>query len=384
MSTDKQQIERIEFDHLTRAKRKYLVEQKIAPLITNSNKQHRLLLEKWNAANQKKHTNKIVIRDRLRHIKCKHLAIFAETVNTIKQTNIPQSYPIDQTIANEENINRLQSNQHIFSVSPLIQREQTTFLIDGYIRKIQLLLCVFIPTDINAIIFNFFFITPDVQNFVYRPKAITIDKLNDFPDWIHRGYTDVKGVYSKLNELESTIMSDLCLGNDSIITSQKNTANTAIIMSSFYRLFTKKADANVILICVDNVKVEILKNLCGQLGKYVPDLNIYTQRSEFLKDRRLIFPKTRNVFICLSEDAHIICSNALARAMEDLVTVTVFDCDSLLIQPLWEKLKDAFRWIPTNVNANFVSQSMCSDMERHLKQLIFFNNIKTKKYDFTN
>eukprot|EP01084_Bolivina_argentea_P317498 550496_1 len=135
----KQQMERFEFDHLMRAKRKYSIQQKVVPLIiANSNNWNQAtvsLFQKWNQANKQKHIKKIIIRDRLREIQHRHSTTFAETVNIIKQQRKSSVKP--DTEENIQTVKQISNENHkLFSISPLIRREQMTLLIDGYIRKI--------------------------------------------------------------------------------------------------------------------------------------------------------------------------------------------------------------------------------------------------------
>eukprot|EP01083_Nonionella_stella_P178504 630770_1 len=214
--------------------------------------------------------------------------------------------------------------------------------------------------------------------FSHVAQAIT--QFSQFPEWIQSGCA-----FKSLNALQKEVMGDLCLGNDSVIVSSAGSGkSTAIILSSFYRLYTRKAPAHVLFIAVDHIHVELLRYYASKLGRDVPDLNIIEQirGSRYIGNRQLT--EGRNIFICSPGKAINLCENGQNELTENLVSVSIFDCDTLLVDPLFGKLKNTFKWIPTNINVNFVSTSYCRFMEKNMAQLIDFESAQTKKHLLTN
>jgi len=66
--------------------------------------------------------------------------------------------------------------------------------------------------------------------------------------------------------------------------------------------------------------------------------------------------------------------------ISNLVSVNLFDADSLLMDPLVQRVQQTFRYIPTNINVNFVSNSQCKEMEKNMKLLVSLDSPETKKH----
>merc|ERR1719242_1203615 len=206
-------------------------------------------------------------------------------------------------------------------------------------------------------------------------QAQAIAKFEKLPDWI-----------KKFNKVQEKIIGDLCLGNDNVIVSPAGSGKSmALIIAAFYRLYTKKAPAHVMFICADHLHAETLTNVCLKLGAHVPDLTINKQvRGErYVQDRQL--DAGRNIFICSPGKAIALCEDfqlkkARDKLINNLVSVNLFDADQLLAEPLLDRVQQTFRYIPTNINVNFVSNSYCQTMERNLKMLVSLESPKTKKH----
>jgi len=56
--------------------------------------------------------------------------------------------------------------------------------------------------------------------------------------------------------------------------------------------------------------------------------------------------------------------------------VTIFDADTLLVNPMVQRVQSAFRYIPTNINVNIVSNSMCKELENNAKLLVTLDSAK--------
>jgi len=188
----------------------------------------------------------------------------------------------------------------------------------------------------------------------------------------------------KFNPLQSKIIGDLCLGNDCIVVGSAGSGKTtAIVLSAFYRLYTKKAPAHALFIAADHIHALILQEFCRKLGEFVPDLRVVDQvrGSRFVNQRML--EEGRNVFICTPGKAVGLCETGRNALTENLVSVSIFDGDSLLVDPLFNKLKQTFKWIPQNINVNIVSCSTCTTMQKNMGALLDLSSSKTKKYNFT-
>ena len=187
----------------------------------------------------------------------------------------------------------------------------------------------------------------------------------------------------KFNPLQAKIMGDLCLGNDCVVIGSAGSGKTtAIVLSAFYRLYTKKAPAHCLFIAVDHIHAIILQNFCQKIGEFVPDLRVIDQvrGSRFVNQRML--EEGRNIFICTPGKAVNLCENGRAALTENLVSVSIFDGDSLLVDPLFSKLKQTFGWIPQNINVNIVSCSICAEMRKNMAKLLDVSSSQTKKYLF--
>jgi len=91
------------------------------------------------------------------------------------------------------------------------------------------------------------------------------------------------------------------------------------------------------------------------------------------------------VFVCSPGKAISLAEDYEAKSgrgelIQHLVAVTILDCDSLLTAPLFGKLQQTFKYIPTNINVNFVSNSYCLEMERNLAQLVSLEAPQTKQH----
>merc|ERR1719242_2252682 len=222
-------------------------------------------------------------------------------------------------------------------------------------------------------------------------QAQAIAKFEKLPDWIKSGCSAETGnendaVIKKFNKVQEKIIGDLCLGNDNVVVSPTGSGKSvALILAAFYRLYTKKAPAHVMFICADHLHAETLTNVCWKLGANVPDLNVNKQvrGARYVQDRML--DEGRNVFICSPGKAIALCEDfqlkkARDKLINNLVSVNLFDADQLLAEPLLDRIQQTFRYIPTNINVNFVSNSYCQTMEQNLKMLVSLDSPKTKKH----
>jgi len=222
-------------------------------------------------------------------------------------------------------------------------------------------------------------------------KAQAISKLEKLPEWIVKGCT-AKGenesdvVVNKFNGLQRQTVPDMCLGNDSIIVSSAGSGKTiAVILAAFYRLYTRKAPAHIMFIAVDLIHVQVLTKLCLKLGQFVPDLNVNAQvrGSRYVTARQL--NEGRNIFVCSPGKAISLAEEYEGKTgrqelINNLVAVNIFDCDTLLTDPMFGKLQQTFKYIPTNINVNFVSNSYCLEMEKNMAQLVSLEAPNTKKH----
>jgi len=222
-------------------------------------------------------------------------------------------------------------------------------------------------------------------------KAQAIRTLEKMPEWIVKGCTaktdnENDPVITKLNGLQQKVVPDMCLGNDSIVVSAAGSGKTiAVILAAFYRLYTRKAPAHIMFICVDHLHVQILTRLCMKLGQFVPDLNVNAQvrGSRYVTARQL--NEGRNIFVCSPGKAISLAEDYEGKTgrqelINHLVAVNIFDCDSLLTDPMFGKLQQTFKYIPTNINVNFVSNSYCLEMEKNIKQLVNLDAPNTHKH----
>eukprot|EP01083_Nonionella_stella_P024861 68490_1 len=101
--------------------------------------------------------------------------------------------------------------------------------------------------------------------------------------------------------------------------------------------------------------------VCNRLGESVPDLNVIEQvrGSRYIPNRLL--NEGRNIFICTPGKAINLCENGANALTERLQSVTIFDCDTLLVNPLFLKLKSTFKWVPTNRNVTCISTARCGE-----------------------
>merc|ERR1719474_2328488 len=222
-------------------------------------------------------------------------------------------------------------------------------------------------------------------------QAQAISKFEKLPPWIKSGGTKETGnenepVIKKLNKLQEKVFGDLCLGNDSVIISPAGSGKTvALILAGFYRLYTRKAPAHVMFICSDHLHAETLTRVALKLGEDVPDLRVNKQVRGVrpVSDRQM--EEGRNLFICSPGKAISLCEDwnlkeARKKLISSLVSVNILDADTLLTPPLFERIQKTFRYIPTNINVNFASNSYCKLMERNLKLLVTLDSPKTKMH----
>jgi len=220
-------------------------------------------------------------------------------------------------------------------------------------------------------------------------QASAISKFEKLPNWIRSGCARATGnsgdpVITQLNALQEKAIGDLCLGNDSVLVSPAGSGKTvALILAAFYRLFTRKAPAHVVFICVDHLRAETVSRLCQKMGADVPDLivNKQVRGSRFVTDRQLL--QGRNVFICSPGKAIALCEDwqagkARDKLISNLVSVNIVDGDSLLVDPLMARIGQTFKYIPTDINVNIASNSLCCDMEKNMALLVAME--KTKRH----
>eukprot|EP01084_Bolivina_argentea_P092433 166284_1 len=136
---------------------------------------------------------------------------------------------------------------------------------------------------------------------------------------------------------------------------------------------------HIIFIAVDRLHVEILKAETVRLSEYVPGLKVIKQipGSSWTNVQ---FSEGRNIFICSPGKAINLCENGKNYLIKKLLSVSVFDSDTLLVNRLWLKIKRLFKWIPTDIHVNFVSNSICEEMKMNIKQLINYTSPNTKKH----
>eukprot|EP00485_Elphidium_margaritaceum_P022900 CAMPEP_0202710562 /NCGR_PEP_ID=MMETSP1385-20130828/22520_1 /ASSEMBLY_ACC=CAM_ASM_000861 /TAXON_ID=933848 /ORGANISM="Elphidium margaritaceum" /LENGTH=1596 /DNA_ID=CAMNT_0049370129 /DNA_START=389 /DNA_END=5179 /DNA_ORIENTATION=- len=204
-------------------------------------------------------------------------------------------------------------------------------------------------------------------------KISALSTMKQFPDWIRSG---CKSQVQELNALQQKIVPDLCVGHDSIVVSPAGSGKaTAVLLASLYRLYSKKAPTHILLICADHIHVEQLRRRCLALGESVPDLNVIPQISRGINVRPHHLQQGRNVFICTPGKAINLCEcgqspqeSGRNSLIDNLVSVTIFDSDTLLVDPLFNKLKSTFRYLPVTINVNFVSNSFCQEMKVNIME----------------
>lgn len=218
-------------------------------------------------------------------------------------------------------------------------------------------------------------VTSQIRSKLRRGRAIS--KWIQATDWTR--YDINRSLFGKL---QRTVIPDLCQGNDSIVVAPPGSGKSiSVILASMQRLHVRKAPCHILFVAVDHVHVETLHDECIEFrNMYFPKLMIYEQvrGSPHFKESK--FQEGQNIFICSPNRAIEICG----FARKDLVSVNIFDSDILLVEPSWTGMKSLFKYIPSNININFISNSYCLEVDKTIEQLIDFDSDDTKKHLLTN
>lgn len=186
------------------------------------------------------------------------------------------------------------------------------------------------------------------------------------------------------NEMQTKIADDL-LDYNSVIVSPAGSGKTISVISSiFYHLHAAKAPAHAILLCADELRCKMLYQCCLKL-KYPLNVNVYTLHGDN-QDEQLA--EGKNIFICwVSGDLPWILQRDFVGS--ELVSMTIFDADTLMVTPRWKETDNVLRDIPMETERikplifQIVSNSYCKEMDQNIKSLKL-DNLKMHKLDYNH
>eukprot|EP01084_Bolivina_argentea_P274960 468795_1 len=154
-------------------------------------------------------------------------------------------------------------------------------------------------------------------------------------------------LYLLFDELQQDkIGQDLRLGKDCVIASSPGSGvESTVIAASLYKLCRQKTPKHIIFIAVDHLHVGIIESKCIWLRNIFPNINLIKQvpGSDYVNKKLL---QNRNIFICTPGRSINLIEKGKRELIKNLLSITIFDCDTLLVRPLWLKIRRMFKSIP--------------------------------------
>ena len=135
-------------------------------------------------------------------------------------------------------------------------------------------------------------------------------------------------IIKSFNKLQYEIIPHLTIGNDIIcITPPDNEQLTSITL---YRLYIVKAPSNILIIAIDYIHSNDIRDKFEQYGKYVPDSNVRYIISGGQQWRILELNYGRNIWVVTSGKAIDLCEMGGEKLTNNLVSVILCGTESLL------------------------------------------------------